>query len=196
VPTRLQIRNKDGNRMIQVQNGRLHFNWLGEGGDKYARYANVREEFAKTLELFVAFVASERLGELRPNQWEVTYLNHIHKATVWTTPGDWGFFKPLGPVPTINDLVEGESFAGEWHFVIPGQRGRLHVQWQHGKTARAIPKETIVLTLTARGPVPEGGNGTEAVLKGVDLGHDTIVRAFRSLMTDDANRYWELNNAD
>ena len=33
--SRLQIRNKDGDRMIQVQNGRLHFHWLGERGGDY-----------------------------------------------------------------------------------------------------------------------------------------------------------------
>ena len=30
--SRLQILNQAQNRMIQIQNGRLHYNWLGEGG--------------------------------------------------------------------------------------------------------------------------------------------------------------------
>lgn len=38
---RLQIKNKDGDRMIQLQNNRLHFNWLGEGGGRYPRYDRV-----------------------------------------------------------------------------------------------------------------------------------------------------------
>jgi len=29
---RLQIKNKAGDRMIQLQNSRLHFNWLGQAG--------------------------------------------------------------------------------------------------------------------------------------------------------------------
>src|SRR5262245_55135596 len=29
---RVQIKNRAGDRMIQVQNGRLHFNWLGDAG--------------------------------------------------------------------------------------------------------------------------------------------------------------------
>ena len=40
---RIQIRNADLNRMIQVQNSRLHFNWMkGEGG-RYPHYDAVRQ---------------------------------------------------------------------------------------------------------------------------------------------------------
>ena len=35
---RLQIKNKTADRMIQVQNGRVHFNWLGESGGGYPHY--------------------------------------------------------------------------------------------------------------------------------------------------------------
>ena len=150
---RLQIKNKDGDRMIQVQNGRLHFNWLGQAGAKYPRYENVREGFVCALERFIGFLAQDNLGDLRPNQWEVTYLNHIAEGTVWNTPNDWGFFRPLGGVPTVDGLVQGESFAGAWHFVIPRQRGRLHIQWQHGLKQEPDRQEMVVLTLTARGPL-------------------------------------------
>jgi hypothetical protein len=33
--SRLQIKNRDGDRMIQVQSDRLHFNWLGQSGAVY-----------------------------------------------------------------------------------------------------------------------------------------------------------------
>src|SRR5436190_21828675 len=29
---RMQIRNATGTRMLQVQNGQLHYNWIGQGG--------------------------------------------------------------------------------------------------------------------------------------------------------------------
>jgi len=111
--------------MLQIQNGRLHFNWLGQKGGKYPRYNDVRENFLWALQRFIEFVATEKLGDFRPNQWEVKYLNHIPKGTVWNAPGDWDFFRPLGGVPTIEGLIQGESFVGEWHFIIPEQRGRL-----------------------------------------------------------------------
>src|SRR5260370_24827746 len=134
---RILIKNSEGDRMIQGQNGRLHFNWLGEAGARYPRYPKVREGFATALRSFISFVGEEKLGEIKPNQWEVTYLNHIPKGTVWNTPDDWGFFRPLGAVPTIKEVVQGESFGGEWHFVIPDQREPLHVAWRHAKAEPA-----------------------------------------------------------
>jgi len=192
--SRLQIKNKDGDRMIQVQNGRLHFNWLGQAGGQYLRYDNVQEGFVWAFKRFMEFVTQEKLGDFRPNQWEVLYLNHIAKGTVWNTPDDWRFFRPLGAVPTVEGLVQGESFAGGWHFVIPDRRGRLHVQWQHGRKSEPEEQEMIVLTLTARGPLAETDD-TVQILNGLDLGRETIVRSFKELMTDAANKYWGLKHA-
>lgn len=188
--SRLQIKNKTRDGMIQVQNGRLHFNWLGQAGGQYPRYKSVRNGFLLALQRFIEFATQEKVGDFRPNQWEVTYLNHILKGTVWNTPNDWGFFQPLGAIPTVERLVQGESFSGNWGFVIPEQRGRLHVQWQHGQTSEPEEQEVVVLTLTARGPIAESDDPTQAILHGVDLGRETIVRSFATFMSKAANDYW------
>ncbi len=195
---RIQIKNSDGDRMIQVQNGRFHFNWLGTSGGAYPRYDNVRSEFADLWTRFAQFLLARYAIDLRPNQWEVTYVNQIPKETVWTSPADWSFFRPLGGVPTVEGILAGESFNGEWHFVIPPQRGRLHIAWQHGREEdedNEQPQEFIRLTLTARGPTEPQNDPTAAVLSGLDLGRETIVRSFRELMSDAANQYWGLKNA-
>lgn len=195
VTIREQIKSKKADRMIQLQNARFHFNWLGEGGGKYPRYHTVRDGFVLAWRSFVSFVAKENLGEIRPNQWEVTYLNHIPKGTVWNGPDDWGFFRPLGAVPTIEGVVQGESFGGEWHFVIPNQRGRLHIAWQHAKV-EPTKNEIIILNLTARGPLGLSGRPVEEViLEGIDLGREAIVRSFKEMMTSEANKYWGLKHA-
>lgn len=192
---RLRITNTDGDRMIQAQNTRLHFNWLGRGEKEYPRFEGVRKGFLFAFETFTHFLASEALGDLRPNQWEVTYINHIPRGTVWETPADWGFFRLLAGLPAIASVIEGESFGGEWHFVIPDQRGRLHIEWQHGKRTPADEKGTaefVRLTLTARGPLDGSGEDLEPIIEGLDLGRETIVRSFRALMSDTANKYWGL----
>jgi len=172
----------------------VRFNWLGNEGVGYRRYPAVREGFKNVLEQFADFVKREKIGELRPNQWEVTYVNNIPEGTVWNKPSDWSFFQPLAAVPSLPGLAEGESFSGEWHFVIPEQRGRLHVNWRHGLAPPATQeaRETIWLTLTARGPITTGDDVMQAVLDGIDLGRATIVKSFRALMTDRANQYWGL----
>jgi uncharacterized protein (TIGR04255 family) len=195
---RLQLKNRYGDRMLQVQNGRLHFNWLGTEGHPYPRYAQVREGFVPLLAEFERFLADENLGTLRLNQWEVTYVNQIPRGTVWNSPADWGFFRPLSSVPTIDKIVEGESFGGQWHFVIPPQLGRLHAEWRHERSSdhekTVAPVELIRLTLTARGPI--GTSGVATALEGLNLGRATIVKSFRNLMSDEANRYWGLKNGD
>jgi len=194
--SRLQITNAAGDRMIQLQNTRFHFNWLGQAGMPYPRYETVRVEFSDVYGRFLEFVRGEGLGELRPNQWEVTYLNHIPKGTVWREPNDWGFFQLLRGVPTIAGLIQGESFGGNWTFCIPEERGRLHIQWQHGARSEPDEQELIVLTLTARGPLDGTKPDIASVLGGLDLGHLTIVQSFERLMSTNANDYWELKNVN
>jgi uncharacterized protein (TIGR04255 family) len=191
---RVLIKNKAGDRLIQLQNGRLHFNWLGDEGREYPRYPAVREGFAAALRQFGDFVAEHELGDFRPNQWEVTYINHIPRGTVWQKPSDWAFFLPLGGLPTVKGVVDGESFTGQWHFVIPGQRGRLHVEWQHGTppTRKQPGRELIRLTLTARGPLEQGDGSFAPILSGIDLGRETIVRSFQSFASEEANKHWVL----
>lgn len=190
---RMQVTRRGGDRMIQLQNGRLHYNWMGQDADTYARYVNVRAGFEDALNRFLSFTKAEGVGEFRPNQWEVTYLNHIVKGTVWSTPADWNFFRPLAGVPSVEGVVERESFDGEWHFIIPDKRGRLHIQWRHGVKGGDEEQEIVVLTLTARGPVRTAD--TSGVLEGIDAGHSAIVQSFAALMSTSANEYWGLKNA-
>ena len=191
---RVQIRNHDQNRMIQLQNGRFHLNWLGSDGDPYPHYAQIRKELETYWIQLVSFAAKQGLGDIVPDQWEVTYVNHIPKDGVWSSPADWSFFKPLNPVVSIDGLIEAESFSGEWHFIIPDRRGRLHVNWQHAKTGDENENEFIRLSLTARGPVVEKDTN-RSILECIDLGHQTVVCAFRDLMNDSANQQWGLKNA-
>ncbi|HEV2970733.1 MAG TPA: TIGR04255 family protein [Pirellulales bacterium] len=192
--TRLQIKNSNGDRMIQIQDNRVHFNWSKSEESSYPRYPAVRNGFEYALRRFVDFISEEHLGEFRPNQWEVTYINNIPKGTVWRVPSDWGFFRLLAGVSDVANLVDGESFSGEWHFQIPDQRGRLHIQWQHGLAPAKPPEhqETVWLTLTARGSLGDAADPLRSVVNGLDLGHHTIVNSFRTLMSDEANTYWGL----
>jgi uncharacterized protein (TIGR04255 family) len=194
---RMQVKNRAGDRMIQVQNGRLHFNWLSVQGNDYPRYEAVRAGFVEQMERFLAYIHEAGLGPFQPNQWEITYINQLPRGGVWNTPADWTFFEPLRGIPTVEGVIEGEDFTGEWHFVIPEKRGRLHIEWQHA--LRALPNqpecEIIQLTLTARGPVESKEIGLRPILEGLDLGRETIVRSFAGLMSAEANRQWGLKDA-
>ena len=133
IEVRLQIRNNDKTRMIQVQNGRLHYNWLGHTGDQYPNYEKVKPEFDRVWDDFQGFLSEYNLGNIHLNQWEVTYVNHIPQGTIWNDPQDWiDIFPLLTTLPTKTTEVKLESFGGEWHFEIEPNRGRLHVNISHG----------------------------------------------------------------
>ncbi len=190
---RIQIRNAAGNRMIQVQNGRLHYNWLGGDGGEYPRYREVRPGFDRIWEEFQRFLAEEALGETRLNQWEVTYVNQIPKGLLWNSPADWAklFRSPVtlsvGAAPVML-----ESFGGEWHYEIRPQRGRLHVLIQHGRLSGPASREVLRLTLTARGPIRGDGNDGLSLDDGLNLGRAVIVRTFKDLTSDKAHACWGL----
>lgn len=190
---RFQIRNQAEDRMIQVQNGRFHYNWLDKPGGSYPRYEKcIKPEFEEHWGRFRAFLKDNGLSPPEVNQWEVTYVNHIKKGTVWDLPSDWSGVFPgiLGGTQT-NDVAALESLAAQWHFEIPPRRGRLHVQLIHGKGGQHGANELLRVDLTARGPV-EG-----AILQlydGLDLGRKTIVLMFCRMMTSKkALDYWGIN---
>jgi uncharacterized protein (TIGR04255 family) len=190
-PMRVQIRNAQKNRVVQLQSDRLHYNWIDKGEEGYPRYSTIKPGFENTLQRLRTFVSGEGLGEIRPNQWEVTYVNHFPRGTVWEKPADWGrvfnwraFFTAAMPGMPL------ESVGNGWHYLIEPQRGRLHVDFHHGHAGEPAGPEILVLTLTARGPVREGEEGF-GVDDGLNLGHSVIVKSFANITSDEVQRYWE-----
>jgi uncharacterized protein (TIGR04255 family) len=186
--TRILVRNEDKDRQIQLQNGRLHYNWLGHSGGAYPRFSAVMPEFAHTLKLLERFVDQHGLGAIKPDQWEVTYVNHIQLGTVWSKPSDWTeLFRGMAGIPADTPGIRLESFGSEWHYEIPERRGRLHVQLARRESEDREEADFLRMTLTARGPT--GGVGL-TLDGGLDLGHETIVQAFADMTSDKAHRYW------
>jgi uncharacterized protein (TIGR04255 family) len=190
--TRIQIRNARKDRMLQIQNGRLHYNWLGHLGHSYPRFSVVQPEFDDLLSRLTNFLQAEKLEAPKFNQWEVTYVNQLGKGTVWSSPEEWAnVFLPLGCTrQSLPGIGKFESFGGEWHFEIEPQRGRLHIKVQHGRTMPPEENEALIIKLTARGPI---NLEQPALSVGLDLGHKSIVSSFISLTSENAQAYWRHN---
>jgi hypothetical protein len=118
-------------------------------------YEHVRQTFEAELNRFAEFVKREGIGELRPNQCEVTYLNHI-------MPGDaWKHHAELGAVVTVFSAQFSDGFLKDpedagirLRFVIPDSSGepcgRLHIAVEPAYPIGS-DKPIFVLNLTARG---------------------------------------------
>lgn len=186
--SRLWIRNKDRDRLIQVQNDRLLYNWLADrDNQKYPSYIEVRRQFDEAWDAFLQFVKAEHFDPPHPDQWEVTYVNHIPKGGVWQTPEDIPRLLDGLLAPQIGgDWGTFESVAGSSTFVIADNLGRLHIEFQH---TRPETEERIVLKLTARGPIDERTD----MNAGLNLGHQTIVQAFADITAEYAHgtEFWD-----
>ena len=189
---RMQIRNAEKNRMIQLQNGRLHYNWLGLDGGPYPSFSKVKLEFDKVFDSFRNYLKEHGFEDLQLNQWEITYINHIPQGSIWSDPQDWqDIFPSMMPFAAKASSIKLESLGGEWHYEIEPQKGRLHINISHGWQGELKDKEVLVLNLTARGPMPSTNTGSDPIDEGFRIGHEAIVRSFKELTSDKAHQYWE-----
>jgi uncharacterized protein (TIGR04255 family) len=190
LPNRLQMIHADDDRVIQVQNTRFLYNWRRRA-DAYPRYKNIYPQFASSLKTFESFLSTAGLGDISPNQWEITYINHIPQGSLWKSPDDWHkVFPGLFNLPGHPDPLRLESISNDWHLEIVPQRGRLHIACKHGKS-QDRSGEVLVLEFTARGPI-DGGETGKAIESGLHLGRRIIVETFVALASDSALKYWEV----
>jgi uncharacterized protein (TIGR04255 family) len=185
--------NDEESELIQVQQDRFAHNWRKRGeSDKYPRYEKIRESFKSELEKFRQFLLRENLGEITPDQAEVTYVNHISPNEAWENHSQ------VGEVVTVwtdhysdNFLSNPEDVSFRARFRIRGADdkplGRLHVVLQPA-FSRTDQQPIFVLTLTARGePL---GSGIDAAMNFMDLGREWIVRGFTSITTQRMHQIW------
>jgi len=192
VDVRLQIRNVAKDRMIQVQNGRFIYNWLGDGDGNYPSYENVRPKFDEQWERFRRFVlSSSDENSVQPNQWEVIYVNHLPRGTVWKQLSDLPEVFTFLKQPPLGGLdLSLRSIAGEWQFEIAPQKGALYLKLGMDHRGNA---SNVVMTLLARGPMSED---TCSLNEGFKLGHQTITEAFDRLTSANAKEYWGIINGN
>jgi len=193
VDVRLQIRNAAMDRMIQVQNGRFFYNWLGKAGVEYPSYELVRPEFDEHWEKFREFVIS-RSDEsfVQPNQWEIIYVNHLPHGTVWKELSDLPEVMTFLRQPKLSDLsLSPKGLGCEWQYEVCPNKGMLYVKL--GMSQKENEPPNIVMTLLARGPIVEKASSLD---DGLELGHTTITKAFDRFTSPSAQEYWGIKKGN
>ena len=186
---RLWLLNIDKTEMIQVQNDRFIKNWRKHESESYPRYEPViRPAFERDYRDFVEFVSDEKLGEVKINQCEVTYVNHIISGEGWRTWDEidkvFTFWRQSSVA--VPHLGQTENFGVQLRFPIlsakNGWIGRLHVDVQPAFTA-IENKPMYVMQLTARGMSGEGYDF-------FDVGHWSVIKMFDQLTTPEMHVIW------
>lgn len=185
---RIQFVSQDQERMIQVQNNRFHYNWR-KRDRLYQNYNNSVQAFEETWQNFIVFCGEAIASGPRPNQWEITYINHIAKDSLWSAVSDWPVVFPDISMPASKiEELEAAGLSANWRMNI-GEAGRLHITLEHVRVIGAEEQEAIRLTLTARGPISDRLD--TSLRNGLDLGHSLIVRVFTGMTSTTAHQYWK-----
>lgn len=195
---RLVFSNEDGDEIIQVQPDRFLHNWRKVNDDaEYPHYEYIRNVFKNNLLQFQSFLHSENLGEIEPNQIELTYINYIlHKGSESAaeffshvfrsfTDHDLNAFQTNDLRCEAEDIRFGQRYALRDHNASTSW-GRLHVHARPAQTTEGRP--AIRLDLTARGQ-PEPGS-VSGVLCRLDAARKAIVAVFTSITTPEMHKRW------
>ena len=189
---RLWFLNDAQTQLIQFQPDRFIHNWRKvREGDVYPRYEKIKEHYLNELTMLEQFFRARQLGELRPNQCEVTYVNHIVSAegeNLCAQPELVFRFFQKEFAPHVLDRLEDASFQIRFVLSSGDQQpiGRLLVTAQPAVSSEGKP--IIALTLTARGS--PSGPALEAASEFMDFGRDKIVRGFAELTTEAMHGRW------
>jgi uncharacterized protein (TIGR04255 family) len=190
--TRYWFIEKDGASLLQFQPDRLIHNWRQQRPtDEYPRYEKIRQAFENEVSVFQRFLKEGDLGEVKPNQCEVIYINHI----ALPDGGDprnspQRIFVFWGNQATWEGLPGMEDAAAQLRFLLGDEGkyvGRLYAQVSP-VLRRTDLKPFLQLTLTARGR-PQSET-VQAAFDFLDFGREAIVRGFKALTKPEMHRYW------
>lgn len=189
--TRLWLKEPNDVQLIQFQTDRFIHNWRKVAvGQEYPRYEAIRERFTSEIEAVRTFLADHKLGDITPNQCEVTYVNLIESPEntnlgaslaevfqIWSAEGQASLRFPTEDAGfTLRSVIRKDE----------DPIGRLIV------SARPVRQPDgpvgIQLELTARGrPLP----GTiQGAMEFLDLGRERIVQGFADITTPRMHNLW------
>ena len=179
--------SKSDSRLLQLQRDRFILNWRRtDPGEGYPRYPAIRDDFFRSWNGFIDFLATNKIDPPALDLLELTYVNLIPQGDGWKDmdqvgevflPFNWTTRRQFLPVPkTINSTMV---------FMLPKHAGQLHVELR--PVAPENEPLTLRLSLTVTG-VPTDLQEVAAFTEWFDLAREWIVRGFADLVgpvTDD-----------
>jgi uncharacterized protein (TIGR04255 family) len=184
---RIWFESADGTALIQLQRDRFIYNWKRvTPEDVYPHYENVIIKFRDYLSKFEKFLSEHSLGEIKPLQYELTYVNHIPIGQAWHNLGDIGVvFPDLSWRKTEERFLrELEGLSLQLSFQLPEKQGRLHASIRHG--IRQPDQPILLFDLTCRGLRQD--RSRSEMWTWFNLAHEWIVRGFADLTSSEVQK--------
>ncbi|MEM1354386.1 MAG: TIGR04255 family protein [Planctomycetota bacterium] len=188
---RIQATTNSGRGMVQLQNGRVIYNWRKLDGGEYPRWDKTYDQFINHMNHFFKYLSDISIGPVQPNQWEVVYVNHLMQGIDWDSESDWPNLLPGIFSKQVLSSIEPESINLQFQYKAQGFNGRFYISLEKAVLAKDRDKELLVLKLTSRGGIPKGSNIHDQFLAGRQL----IVETFDSVTSEDAHKRWGKESA-
>ncbi|TXN05926.1 TIGR04255 family protein [Methylobacterium sp. WL64] len=177
---RIIFEGVDGDVLLHVQQDRLIMGWRRyPTGRPYPGYVALRDRFMEEVRVVEGFLKAEGLGEIRPNQCELTYVNAL------LLPGETAIHEHLDSVtPMWRPIDTGLPFDSallQNRYVISSgseQTGRLYTTFSPAVlTATGEPNYQLEIVARCR----PSGETVDAAFATLDSSHDLIGRAYKSV---------------
>jgi uncharacterized protein (TIGR04255 family) len=177
-----------GNFLMQLQQNRLLHNWRKVADvDEYPRFDAAFERFTWAWQQFNEFLPSVDLPGVRPEIWELTYINHIVEKDACFPRDVWEYLGFYETSPIATTAMAASAMAIQFVWPLPDQMGTPSLDVKHGNRVNDR-KEVLVVELTVRGPAKEDSS---AMKSWFGVAHDAIVNNFERLTTKRAHNTWE-----
>jgi uncharacterized protein (TIGR04255 family) len=186
LPRRTFLVSQDQNFVIQLQESRFLFNWRKrKDDDVYPRFDAFFQKFLQAWAAFSKFVERERLGQLKPIRYELSYINHLEQtdkpvattAEQYVRMFDWSTLHAtfLPPPSGINTI---------WTFQLPEPLGVGQANLGQGK--RADGREVLVFIMSCVG----AASPRVSMNDWFAAAHQWLTRGFSELITESAQQAW------
>ena len=179
--------HRDDNEVIQAQRNRFYHNWRRRRpDDKYPGYETVIENFEKYLSSFQEFLAEEKLGNLVPNRYELTYINLISENAGWETLNS---LEPIFPnFVSLKDrnklLADIRGIDWQMTFGLPNDSGQLQLSIRNVR--RADDRHLLQIEFTAF-----SNELYNPMRNWFDSAHEAIIDVFSDMMSDEIQyQFW------
>lgn len=186
---RVWFLSHDKTQMVQIQNGRLYFNWrkAADQSNDYIRFQEVRRGFDGAWRALSELVKEMTGAPLQSTRGELTYVNYLEmpgKTELEVAEKglrDFAWDRSQRFLPTPTKLIRNMSFP------IPNGGGELAVVLHSAKN-NMTGGEAIKLELSAKGPASDDASFNEWATRA----HDFLVQGFVDLTTDVLHEQWGL----
>jgi uncharacterized protein (TIGR04255 family) len=190
--SRFWFEESSGAHLMQIQNDRIVHNWRKRDANEYPRYEPIADRFEEEIRKFEEFLRREGLGELRSNQYEVTYINTIELPDGSNPHHQLQRITPLCSVqPKMPNQLDPENMSVQARYILKKDSqpfGRVYINFAPViRSSDLAPAVQLDITARAR-PTAQSA---EAVLNLLDDEREIVVRTFAAVTSSEMHRLWE-----